>query len=74
MPTPRMATIDQLLSEFLPNHISPLPSRRELRSWLDRANVARFKPNPTAKRGGGTVYYSIAGVEKFLKMRTMGKL
>lgn len=34
------------------------------------ARIPRFKPNPTAKRGGGYVYYSVPAVEKFLRSRT----
>ena len=70
--TARLADLDQLIENTLPNFISPIPSRETLRAWFDAANVARFKSNPTAKRGGGTVWYSVAGVEKFFRGRTMG--
>ena len=66
----RLATLDELIENVLPLFISPVPSRDTLRDWFDRADIARFKSNPTAKRGGGAVYYSVSAVEKFLRSRT----
>ena len=69
--TARLATIDQLVANILPNFIAPVPSRDALRALFDSANVPRFKANPTAKRGGGYVYYSVAAIEKLFRSRTM---
>lgn len=69
--TARLATLDQLIENILPLFLSPVPSRDTLRAWFDEAKIPRFKSNPTAKRGGGTVFYSVAGVEKLLRSRTM---
>jgi hypothetical protein len=68
----RLATIDQLLQTTVPVFLSPPPSKDTFRNWLDRENVPRFKCNPSAKRGGGTVWYSTAAVEKLLR-RTVAK-
>ena len=67
----RLATLDQLIENVLPNFIAPVPSRETLRAWFDGANVPRFKSNPSAKRGGGSVYYSTAAVEKLFRSRTL---
>jgi hypothetical protein len=67
----RLATIDELVENILPNFITPIPSRETLRDWFDHAHVPRFKSNPMAKRGGGAVYYSVAAVEKFLRTHTL---
>ena len=69
--TARLATLDQLIETTLPNFIAPIPSRETLRAWFDAAGIPRFKANPTAKRGGGPCFYSVAGVEKLLRSRTM---
>jgi len=71
--TARAADLDTLLEKTVPLFIEPVPSRSTLRDWLDRAGVPRFKANPTAKRGGGAVYYQVAGVEKLLRRMT-GKM
>lgn len=65
----RLATLDQLLETVIPAHLSPPPKRDTLRNWLDAARIPRFKANPSAKRGGGTTYYSVAATEKFLRSR-----
>lgn len=69
--TARLATLDQLIKDVLPNFIAPIPSRETLRAWFDGANVPRFKANSSARRGGGPCWYSVAGVEKFFRSRTM---
>lgn len=69
----RMVSLEVLLKEVLPNFVQPVPSKVALRKWLDAANVKRFKPNPIAKRGGGPCYYEVAGVEKMLRNRMLGK-
>jgi hypothetical protein len=66
----RLATLDELIANTLPLFLSPVPKRETLRDWFDRANIPRFKANPTAKRGGGTVYYGVCEVEKLLRSRT----
>jgi hypothetical protein len=66
-----MASLDQLLETTIPAFLSPAPCRASLRVWFDQARIPRFQFNPTAKRGGGKVYYSVSAVEKFLKSRTM---
>jgi trehalose utilization protein len=68
--TARLATLNQLIETILPNFLTPVPSRDTLRIWFDAAKIPRFKSNPSAKRGGGTVFYSVPGVEKFLHSRT----
>lgn len=67
----RLATLDQLLQITIPVFLSPVPPRHTVRAWLDGARIPRFKANPTARRGGGHVYYSVAAVEKFLRQRTL---
>jgi hypothetical protein len=67
----RLATLDQLCKTILPAFLDPLPCRLTLRSWFDEARIPRFKSNPLAKRGGGTVFYSVAHVEKWLRSRTI---
>ena len=67
----RLATLDELIANTFPQFITPVPSRETVRNWLDTAKVPRFKANPTAKRGGGPCFYSVAGVEKLLRSRTM---
>jgi hypothetical protein len=67
----RLASLAGLLETTIPAFLHPVPSRDTLRDWFDRARIPRFKANPTAKRGGGTVFYSVAAVEKFLQSRTL---
>jgi len=70
----RLATLDGIIKEVLPLFVHPVPSRDTVRSWLDNANIPRFKSNPTARRGGGPVYYSVAATEKFLRARTLPRM
>jgi hypothetical protein len=67
----RLASLDGLLQTTIPAFLHPVPSRETLRDWFDKARIPRFKSNPTAKRGGGTVFYSVSAVEKFLQSRTL---
>ncbi len=67
----RLATINQLLQTVIPAYLTPAPSAFTLRVWFDKARIPRFKSNPTARRGGGTVFYSVSAVEKFLQSRTL---
>ena len=53
-------------------HLDPVPPRDTIRDWLDRHKIPRFKSNPTAKRGGGCAYYSVAHVEKMLRTMLSG--
>ena len=70
-PTARLASLDGLLETVIPAYLNPTPSRETLRDWFDSARIPRFKANPTARRGGGPVFYSVAAVEKFLQTRTL---
>ena len=67
----RLASLDGLLQTVIPAFLNPVPSRETLRDWFDQARVPRFKSNPAARRGGGTVFYSVSAVEKFLQSRTL---
>jgi len=69
--TSRLASLDQLLETVIPAYLTPPPGRDTLREWFDEARIPRFKANPTAKRGGGTVFYSVSAVEKFFQSRTL---
>jgi len=70
-PTARLATLEQLVQTLIPAYLNPTPSRETLRDWFDAARIPRFKANPSARRGGGPVFYSVAAVEKFLQTRTL---
>ena len=70
-PSARLATLDHLSQTLIPAYLTPPPSNETLRDWFDAAHIPRLKANPTAKRGGGPVYYSVAAVEKFLQTRTL---
>jgi hypothetical protein len=68
--TARLATIEQLQVTIVLHFLSPPPSKETLRHWFNTARIPRFKANPTARRGGGPVFYSVSAVEKFLQSRT----
>jgi len=68
----RLATLDQLIENILPNFLAPIPSRDTLRDWFDRAGVQRMKANPGAQRGGGPCYYLVADVEKLMRRTIRG--
>ena len=70
-PTARLASLDGLLETVIPAYLNPTPSRETLREWFDEARIPRFKANPTAKRGGGPVFYSVSAVEKYLQSHTL---
>jgi hypothetical protein len=57
------------LRPYLASYLSPVPPNETIRAWLNTGGVRRFKANPSARRGGGAVYYSVADVERFLKNR-----
>ena len=67
----RLASLTELRENILPNFIAPVPSVDTLRDWFDSAKIPRLKSNPSAKKGGGTVFYSVAGVEKFFRSRLL---
>jgi hypothetical protein len=67
----RLATLEQLRQTTLAVFLNPVPGPETLRAWFDSANIPRFKSNPTAKRGGGPVFYSVAHVEKYFRSRTL---
>jgi len=68
--TARSASLDELLA-VVALYLSPVPHRDTLRNWFDNAKIPRFKANPTAKRGGGIVFYSVSHVEKLLRSLTV---
>jgi hypothetical protein len=70
----RLATLEELRANMLPQHIAPVPCSVTLRSWFDAAQIPRLKSNPLAKRGGGKCFYSVAHVEKFLRSRLAPKM
>lgn len=65
----RLASIEIIKRDILPNYIQPIPSTPTLRTWFDGAEIPKLKCNPKAKRGGGTVFYSVAAIEKLLRSR-----
>jgi hypothetical protein len=67
----RLATLDQLSETTIPLFVCPVPTKDTLRAWFDAAKIPRFKSNPNAKRGGGPVFYSVSGVEKFFRSRIL---
>jgi len=67
----RMATLKELLKTTLPAYLAPLPCYDTLRTWFDEARIPRFKPNRRARRGGGSIYYSVAAVEQFFLTRNL---
>jgi len=69
--TARLATIDRLRATTLPIFLDPVPARDTLRAMFDRAGIPRFKSNPSAKRGGGSCFYSVAHVERLFRTRTV---
>lgn len=72
--TARLATLDEILKTTLPAFLSPVPPRDTVRAWFDAAKIPRFKSNPLAKRGGGTVFYSVPAVEKYFRSRILTPL
>ena len=72
--TARLATLDEILAKVIPLFVAPVPARETVRGWLDDGSVPRFKSNPTARRGGGPCFYSLAAVEKLLRGRTLPKM
>jgi hypothetical protein len=69
IPRARLATLAEIRRDVLPLWINPIPSTATLRTWFANDGVQRLKANPTCKRGGGPVYYSLADVEKSFRRR-----
>jgi len=70
----RLATL-VVLHQIAAQHLDPCPPMSTIRTWCNREKVPRFKSNPTAPRGGGTVFYSVPHFEKLLRSRVLpGKL
>ena len=70
-PNAKLATLSEL-RPWLGEYLHPLPQNdRSLVAWFRAANVARFKANPAARRGGGPVYYSVSDIEDYLRLRTV---
>jgi len=69
--TARVATMGQIRSNVVAAYMDPPPSVETLRRWFDDSRIPRMKANPSAKRGGGPVYYSVPAVEKLLRARTL---
>jgi hypothetical protein len=67
----RLASLAKIREEIVPLYLDPAPALDTLRYWFDQAKIPQFKCNPTAKRGGGTVYYSVPHVEKFFRNRVL---
>lgn len=68
----RLATLPRLAETTVAAFLDPVPPLPTLRNWFEP--LPKFKANPSARRGGGTVFYSVSAVEKFLRTRTMGKV
>jgi hypothetical protein len=67
----RLATLEKLRETTLAVYLDPVPTNETLRAMFDAARIPRFKSNPSAKRGGGPVFYSVAAVEKYFRSRTL---
>lgn len=70
MPRARLATAEELLQTIIPAYLSPPPTKRALVRLLKSAGVQTFKASPSARRGGGRVFYSVAGTERLLRQRS----
>ena len=68
----RLATIERLRETTIPAFLDPVPQPNTLRYMFRAARIPCFKSNPSAKRGGGIVYYSVAAVEKLFRARMVG--
>ena len=67
--TTRAATLGELLS-VAQEHLGPSFSKDQLNAALHRHNVPHYKANMQAKRGGGTIYWQVAGFERMLALMT----
>ena len=66
------ATLEVLLAPggLVAAYMDPIPSPRRFARWLKQAGVPKLKPNPAARRGGGTPYFHVATVERILRQRS----
>jgi hypothetical protein len=46
--------------------LSTVPCSITLTKWFDENKIPRIKSNPSAKRGGGSVFWSVSHIEKLL--------
>lgn len=69
--TARVASMAEIREHIVAPFMQPPPSVETLRDWFNAARIPRFKSNPTAKRGGGPVFYSVPAVEKYLRSRLL---
>ncbi len=68
-PRARLATLDELRLTLLASYLAPVPTDKTLRAWFTQAGIPRIKSNPTAKHGGGTVWWHVSAVEKLLRQK-----
>ena len=69
--TAHVATMEQIRSNVIAAYMDPPPAVATLRRWFNASRIPRMKANPSAKRGGGPVYYSVPAVENMLRARTL---
>jgi len=67
----RAATIDELLS-IAQLHLGPSFTKGRLYAALKRHGVPFYKANMAARRGGGPMYWQVAGFERMLALMTRG--
>jgi hypothetical protein len=67
--TARAMTVDEILARVAPLYFQPTPTRRRLKTWLDRAGCQRFKANIRCTHGGGQVFYAMCDVERVFRSR-----
>lgn len=65
----RLATLKEICRELVPLWLQPPPTPATLKAWFETARVRRLKANPSARHGGGRVYYDLGDVEKCLRGR-----
>ena len=65
--SPRLATLSKLKSGLLSGYFPDLPCDETLRTRFKAAGVPFIKSNRAAVRGGGTVWWDVAAVERYLK-------
>lgn len=68
-PKARLATANELRKTTFTTYFDPPPSLKTIGRFLRAARVPRIKANPLAKRGGGTVFYHVAAVERAIRER-----
>ena len=63
----RLATLDQIMADIVPNFLAPVPTRRWVKDLFDRENISRDRPKQ--RRGGGIPRYDVAQVLALFKRR-----